>query len=231
MRRDLEQSYVASCPDCQWNKSLTIKLYSPLHPLPIPNQCGDSIAIDFIWPLPEDDKKNCIVTFRDHLGSDIQLIPTRTDITAEELTYLLFNKWYCENGLPTDIVSDRDKLFISKFWKALHKLTSVKLKLSTAYHPETDGVSEQTNKMVNQALQYHVKWNQLGWVHTLPHVRFDMMNMVKKLTNFTPFQLCFGQSPRIIPLLIPAKLSATMADIDAWHIGTGRDASNDEEMW
>ena len=53
-----------------------------------------------------------------------------------------FDKWYCENSLPTDIVSDRDKLFISKFWKALHKLMGVKLKLSTAYHPQNDDVSE-----------------------------------------------------------------------------------------
>lgn len=54
-------------------------------------------------------------------------------------------------------MSDRDKLFVSQFWKALHKLTGVKLKLSTAYHPETDGSSEHTNKTVNQALRYHVE--------------------------------------------------------------------------
>ena len=48
MRRDLEQGYVPSCPDCQHNKSSTIKLYGPLHPLPIPDKWGDSVAIDFI---------------------------------------------------------------------------------------------------------------------------------------------------------------------------------------
>jgi len=152
MRRDLEQGYVSSCPDCQWNKSSTNKPYGPLHPLPIPDQRGDSVAIDFIGPLPEDDGKNSIITFTDCLGSDIQLIPSQTDISAEELAYLFFDKWYCENGLPSEIVSDRDKLFVSRFWKALHKLTGVKLKLSTAYHPETDGASERTNKTVNQAL-------------------------------------------------------------------------------
>lgn len=54
-------------------------------------------------------------------------------------------------------MSDRDKFFVSQFWKALHKLTGVKLKLSTAYHPETDGSSEHANKTVNQALRYHVE--------------------------------------------------------------------------
>jgi len=150
MQCDLEQGYIASCPDCQRNKSSTTKPYGPLHPLPIPDQRGDSMAIDFIGPLPEDNRMNSIITFTNHLGSDIQLIPSQTNISTEELAYLFFNKWYCENGLPSEIISDRDKLFISRFWKSLHKLTGIKLKLSTAYHPETDGTSERTNKTVNQ---------------------------------------------------------------------------------
>jgi hypothetical protein len=132
MHRDLKQGYVPSCPDCQCNKSSTTKPYGPLHPLPIPGQHSDSVAIDFIGPLPDNDGKNCIITFTDRLGSDIQLVAAQTDITTQDLAYIFFNRWYCENGLPSDIVSDRDKLFVSRFWKVLHKLTGVKLKLSTA---------------------------------------------------------------------------------------------------
>lgn len=156
MRHDLENAYIPACPDCQRNKSRTTKRAGPLHPLPIPDQRGNSVAIDFIGPLPLDGGFNCIVTFTDRLGSDIQIIPTRTNITAPELALLFFNHWFCENGLPLDIVSDRDKLFVSAFWKALHKLTGVKLKMSTAFHPQTDGTSERTNKTVNQAIRYHV---------------------------------------------------------------------------
>ncbi len=87
-----------------------------------------------------------------HLGSDIRLISTRTDITAEKLVMIFFENWYCENRLPADIVSNRDKLFISKFWHALHKLTGVHLNLSSSFHPETDGESEHSNKTVNQAI-------------------------------------------------------------------------------
>ena len=218
MRCDLELGYVASCPDCQRNKASTIKPYRPLHPLPIPDQRGDSVAIDFIGPLPDDEGNNSIITFTDRLGSDIQLVASRTDISAENLACLFFDKWYCENGLPSEIVSDRDKLFISRFWKSLHKLTGVKLKLSTAYHPQTDGSSERTNKTVNQALRYHVERNQLGWARALPRVHFDLMNTVNKSTGFTPFQLRMGRCPRVIPPLVPAKSSATVTDIDAWHV-------------
>ena len=112
---DLEKSYIPSCSDCQCNKSHTTKPPGPLHPLPIPDECGDSVALDFVGPLPEDDSYNCILTMTDCLGSDYHLIPTRTDTTAEDVAVLVFNNWYCENGLPSDFVSDRDKLFVSCF--------------------------------------------------------------------------------------------------------------------
>ena len=135
MRKDLENAYVPGCVQCQHNKSQTIKPRGPLHPLPVPDERGSSVAMDFVGPLPEDEGFNCILTMTDRLGSDIHIVPTWTDITAEALASLFFKNWYCENGLPTDIVSDRDKLFISKFWRALHCLTGVHLKMST---PPTD---------------------------------------------------------------------------------------------
>jgi len=203
MRRDLESAYVPGCVDCQRNKSSTSKLKGPLHPLPIPDDRGTSVAIDFIGPLPEDEGFNCILTMTDRLGSDIRIIPTRTDISAETLASIFFKHWYCENGLPLDIISDRDKLFVSRFWKALHHLTGVKLKMSTAYHPQTDGSSERSNKTVNQCLRYHVQRNQKGWVAALPLIRFQIMNSVNGSTGYSGFQLLMGRSPRLIPPFLP----------------------------
>jgi len=74
--------------------------------------------------------------------------------------------------------------------------------MSTAYHPETDGSSERTNKTVIQALRYHVEWNQQGWVKALPRIQFSIMNTVNKLTNFSPFQLKYRRSPCVIPPLV-----------------------------
>jgi hypothetical protein len=127
-----------------------------LHPLPIPDGRGDSIAMDFISPLPVDEGYNYILSIMDRIRSDVYIVPTRMNITAKELATIFFDTWYCENGLPKDIVSDHDKLFVSRFWKALTKLSGVKLKMSTTYHPETDGSSEWSNKTIDQMLRYHV---------------------------------------------------------------------------
>jgi hypothetical protein len=157
MRCDLQEGYVPGCVDCQWNKSSTMKPKGPLHPLLVPEAHGSSVAMDFIGPLPEDKNYNCILTITNCLGSDIRIIPTRTNIDADKLAVLFFHNWYCKNGLPDEIISDCNKLFISKFWHALHKLTGIHLKMSTAYHPQTDGSSERSNKMINQCIQYHVE--------------------------------------------------------------------------
>jgi len=154
----------------------------------------------------------------DQLNADIQIMATRTDITVTDLAEIFFNRWYCKNGLPLEIISDCDKLFISKFWTVLHKLTGIKLKLSSAYHPQTDGASEQTNKTVNQALWYHVARNQKGWAHVLPCIRFDLMNMVNKSTGFSPFQLRLGQSPCLIPPLFTPIILTTPKKVCAQEL-------------
>jgi len=209
MRKELESAYVPGCIECQRNKSTTSKPTGPLHPLPVPDARGDSVAIDFIGPLPHDKGYDMIVTFTDHLGADVRVLPCTTMTMAEELAHIFFNNRYCDNGLPLGIISDRDKLFVSRFWKALHILTGMKIKMSSSYHPETDGASEHTNKTVNQMLWYHVERNQQGWVRALPLVRFNIMNMINKSTGFSSFQLRMGRSPRIIPPLVERESSDT----------------------
>jgi hypothetical protein len=121
------------------------------------------------------------------------------DISAEDFAQLFFDHWYCEHGLPLEFISDRDKLFVSRVWKRLTTVTGIKLGMSMAFHPETDGASERTNKTVNQCLHYHVSRNQKGWVRALPRVRFAIRNTINKSTGFSPFQLLTGRSPRMMP--------------------------------
>ena len=116
MCKDLEEGYIPSCAECLHNKSSTSKPSSPLHPLPILDECWDSVSMDFIGPLPQDNGFDCTLTITDHLNSDIRIIPTKKTLMAEELALIFFDSWYCENGLPLDIIPDHDKLFVSKFW-------------------------------------------------------------------------------------------------------------------
>jgi hypothetical protein len=206
MHHNLQFAYVKGCADCQQNKSSTMASSGPLHPLPILDQHGDSVTIDFMGPLPSDDGCDTIITFTYQLGSDIKLVPSWSNLTVEELATVFFDEWYCENGLPLEIISDRDKLFMSKFWKSLHMLTGVKLKMSTAYYPQTDGSSKQTNKTLNQSIHFHVDHAQHRWKQALPGIQFNLMNTTNASTGFSPFQLKMGHSPCIILPLVKMEI-------------------------
>ena len=82
MRKDLEEGYIPSCVDCARNKNSTSKPSGPLHPLPVPDERCQSISMDFVGPLPVDEGHDCILTITDRLGSDIRIIPTSINLTA-----------------------------------------------------------------------------------------------------------------------------------------------------
>jgi len=218
MRRDLEKAYIPSCVECQRNKDRTSQPTGPLHPLPVPDKRFDSVALDFVGPLPEEEGFDTVLTITDTLRADIHLIPIHSTYTAAQIATVVFDHWYCENGLMLHLISDRDPLFTAEVWQALHKLSGVRLKMSTSFHPETDGSSERTNKTLAQMVRYHVDVNQKGWVKTLPQLRFAMMNSVNSSTGFSPFQLKTGRSPRVIPPLLPLPENASPADITAHQI-------------
>jgi hypothetical protein len=171
----------------------------PLHPLPVPDKRFHTVAIDFVGPLPEEQGYNHILTMTDQLGADVWLVACKKNLTTRELANIFFDNWFCENGLPKEIVSDRDVLFLSKFWGHLHELTRIKLKMSSAFHPQTDGLSEHTNKTLNQSLCLALQTRQHSWATALPKIRFQIMNSVNASTGYSSFQLCLGCSPRLIP--------------------------------
>ena len=126
------------------NKDRTTKRARPLHPLPVPDGRFRHIVIDFVGLLPKEGGFDELATFTDRLGADVRLAAVKSTMNADQFAVVFFNTWYCKNGLPESMVSDCDKLLTSRFWKALAKLTGVKLKMSSAHHPETDGASERT---------------------------------------------------------------------------------------
>src|SRR5579859_8001982 len=107
--------------------------------------------MDFVGSLPRSLRFDSIIVITDRLTNYVKIEPTKTTATAPEITELFYKTWYRQFRLPAAITSDRDKLFVSRFWKELFKKVNVHLRMSTAYHPETDGSSERSNKTVIEA--------------------------------------------------------------------------------
>ena len=191
--------YVKSCTTCIRNKSTTQAPLGFLHPLPIPNERFSDIAMDFIGPLPKSRGFDTLLVITDRLTDYVMIEPLLGTATAEDIARLVYRTWYRRFGLPKSIVSDRDKLFISKFWKELHRLLDIKIKLSTSYHPETDGSSERSNKTVIESLRHYVNRRQTDWPDHLVHVETAINNSVNATTDYTPTEMVYGSSVRLFP--------------------------------
>lgn len=123
-------------------------------------------------------------------------IPHREASTAKDLAYLLYKTIIAQHGTPTEIRSDRDKLFTSQFWQSLMDLMGTHQKMSTAYHPQTDGQTERTNQTLEQYLRCYVNFQQNDWVQLLPIAQFAFNNH-KSITGISPFYANYGKHPNI----------------------------------
>lgn len=108
----------------------------------------------------------------------------------------MFENIYKHHGLPINIISDRDVLFTSLFWKHLHKLMGTTLKMSSAYHPQTDGSTERANRTITQMLRQCINTDQKNWVEKLPVIQFAINSARSESTGFAPFFLNSGRMPR-----------------------------------
>jgi hypothetical protein len=193
-------AFCITCMTCKRSKPSNQKPYGLLNPLSVPTLPWESIGIDFVGPLPESNNRdgayNQITVIICLLTAMVHLVPSRINYTTPQVAELMFENVYKLHGLPKHIISDRDVLFTSTFWTHLHTLIGTKLKMSSAYHPETDGSTERANRTVTQMLRQCITPKQTDWVSRLPTLEFAINMARSHSTGYAPFFLNTGRMPR-----------------------------------
>lgn len=120
--------------------------------------------MDLITSLPKSKHGNdAIVVFADKLTKFVHYVPTTTTVSSSQFAIILINNVIKLHGVPSSIISDRDARINSAFWKTLWANLGVKLKMSTAFHPETDGATERANRTLEEGLRNYVNSNHSNW--------------------------------------------------------------------
>ena len=105
----------------------------------------------------------------DRLTKMAHFVPVKDGQKSAEGCAKLFlvNIWKL-HGLPSSIISDRDPVFTGKFWAELMGRLDVRLRKSTAFHPQTDGQTERVNQSLEQYLRQYCNYEQDNWYDLLP---------------------------------------------------------------
>ncbi|QRW08587.1 Retrotransposable element Tf2 protein [Ceratobasidium sp. AG-Ba] len=204
--------FVETCEICQRSKGH--KQYAPQKPLPIPQKPWEDIAYDFIVKLPESQGMDSILVVIDRFSRQAHFIPCLESTNAEGVADLFIKEVWKLHGLPKTTVSDRGPTFNSQFLKALYAKLGINPKFSTAFHPETDGITERTNQWLEGFLRSFCNYRQDDWVRWLPIAEFCHNNQVNSATGKTAFETIYGLHPRwdLVDLEVNAPNAADMAD-------------------
>jgi hypothetical protein len=206
------REYVQSCAICQRNKTEHLHPANLLQLLPGPHQILSNIVMDFIKALPKVGGKSILLTVVDRFFKMAHFISLSHPYSATSVAKAFFDSVVRLQGMPCFVVNDRDPIFTSRFWKGLFQLAGVKLLLSSAFHPQTDGQPEAINHIIAMYLRCLTGDRPMSWLQWLPWAEFCYNTSFQSALKTTPFNVVYGRDPP--PLLTYEPGLSSVAAVD-----------------
>ncbi|KAJ0816356.1 putative nucleotidyltransferase, Ribonuclease H [Helianthus annuus] len=209
------QRFVKECSVCQRAKNETVAYPGLLQPLPVPKTIFSDISMDFISGLPRIQGKDTIMVIVDRFTKYGHFIPLSHPYTAAKVASVFLDNIFKIHGNPDTIVSDRDPVFISAFWQEFMKLQGVKLAMSSAYHPQSDGQTEVLNRCLEAYLRSMCMDAPLTWVKWVPLAQWWYNTSWHSSIKMSPYEALFGIKPSLHIPYIPGDTS--IAAVEELH--------------
>jgi len=166
-------------------------------PNAIPEKPWSHISADFITKLPLAQGYDAILVVCNCFSKMAHFIAIMKKTLVEGLTKLFWDHVWKLHRLSESIISDRGVQFVVGMIKELNNLLGIQTKLSTAYHPQTDGQTEKINQELEQYLRVFIDHRQEQWLDWLGMVEFVYNNKIYIATKTSPFKANYGQDLRI----------------------------------
>jgi hypothetical protein len=166
--------------------------------LPVPTAVWTDIGLDFVEALPKVRGKSVILTVVDRFSKYCHFIPLAHPYSAESVAQAFFAEIVRLHGMLQSMVSDRDPVFTSTFWKELMRLMGTKLHMTTAFHPQSDGQTEAANRVITMYLRCFTGDRPRQWLRWLPWAEFIYNTANQSSLRDTPFRIVYGREPPTI---------------------------------
>lgn len=176
------QAFVSACDVCQRNKSEALSSAGLLQPFLVPTQVWEDISLDFIDGLPMSAGKNYIMVVVDRLTKYGHFVSLGHPYTAKKVTDMFVTGVMKLHGIPPSIISDRDPIFLSSFWREFFKLQG----------------TEVVNHCLDQYLHCFENQHPKHWESYLAWAEYCYNTTYHQSTRTTPFQALYGRAPQLL---------------------------------
>ena len=191
------KEYITRCDTCQRFKGSNVTPAGLLHPLETLLLPQEPISANFITDLPLSHDFDAILTVIDWFSKEVELIPcTKTCLALDTAKLFMHNMWK-HHGLPHSITSDRGPQFAAQVMQEINKALGISTKLSTSFHPQTDGQTEIVNKEVQKFLQIYCFEKQDQWANWLAIAQFSINSKKHTSTKVAPFEATRSYVPHM----------------------------------
>ncbi|KAG8240135.1 hypothetical protein J437_LFUL007314 [Ladona fulva] len=196
MNKDVRK-YVSTCENCQTASVKMQKVTPALHNVDIPAKVWHQVGVDLCsLPISKEGYIGiCMVT--DYFSKWMEAKPIRHK-TAEEVAIFLY-ELICRYGCIRVQINDQEREFCNEVSRTLHGLTGTHQRITSAYHPQANGLVERSNRTIQRAMLKVLQEEQTDWVTVLDGVLFAFRTTRHRSTGVTPYELMFARKP-ILPV-------------------------------
>ena len=160
----------------------------------VPTWKWEVINMDFVVGLPRTRRQHdSIWVIVDRMTKSAHFIPVKSTYRVEDYARLYVDKIVRWHGIHLSIISHRGAQFTSHFWRSFQKSLGTQVKLSTPFHPQTDGKAEHTIKTLEDMLRACVIDFKGSWDYHLPLIDLSYNNSYYSSIGLEPFEALYGR--------------------------------------
>jgi hypothetical protein len=188
--------YIRSCDTCQ-RQGAPVP-HEELHPIPV-NKSFDRVGIDIVGPLSVTTNGNRYIVVATEYLTKWPEARAIKDTKATTIAKFIYEEIICRHGCPKVLLSDQGTPFCNELVDSLCQLMNIRHRLSSAYHPQTNGLTERFNKTLCTTLAKYVSDYGDTWDNFLNAALFAYRTVQNHTTKYTPFKLLYGREA-VLPL-------------------------------
>lgn len=201
--------YVQTCLDCQRRKTPPVKPAGLLHSVQIPQAPFAQVGMDLLGPFPVSSAGNrWIIVVTDYLTRYAETGALQRGTAAEAARFFI-EAVVLRHGAPAVVITDRGSAFTAALLDTVLRLSGTTHRKTTAYHPQTNGLTERLNKTLADMMSMYIDVDHKNWDEILPYVTFAYNTARQETTRVTPFSLVYG---REVTTLLDAMLPHECGD-------------------